>query len=112
MHKLEARPDNKFADRPGHEDLSWAGKGLDPEGDVHRNAGYIGTGHVALAGVKSHPNLQAQPADTFPNPTGALERPSRRVEGGQEAISGRLDRPAPQVEAHVNHERRLDPPQG
>jgi hypothetical protein len=75
----------------GDEHLSRPSARKDTLPDVHRNPGETVAKDLDFSGVEPRADLDAQLADAVAYDTGALHRARRTVEGGQEAVAGRID---------------------
>src|SRR6266516_2240498 len=57
---------------------------------MYSNARDLVVEHLALSRVETNPQLQANFANTVSDRTGAANRPRRAIEGGKEAVTGRV----------------------
>src|SRR5262249_29614319 len=53
--------------------------------------------HLAFPRVEANPHLQANFAHAVPDRTRAADRPRRAIEGGKEAVTGRIHFPAAEL---------------
>src|SRR5439155_15678119 len=71
--------------------LAGAGQGGDPGPHVDRQAGDLPAPALHLARVQAGPDLDAEAGYGIADGTCATDGPRRAVEGGEEAVSGRVD---------------------
>src|SRR4029079_5534066 len=73
------------------QDLAGTRGGPDAGADVHGHAGHVVTADLALSGVQSRADLEAQSTHRIGDVGRAADAAGRPVERGQEAVAGRLD---------------------
>jgi hypothetical protein len=57
---------------------------------MHGNPTYVVAEQFAFTGVQADPDLYSELPELFPNPYRATNSSSWTVEGGQEAVTGRI----------------------
>src|SRR4029453_13456881 len=87
-------PGAQVAHGPGDEDLARCGLAQDAGGDVDGDPADVVAADLDLAGVEPGPDLEVDVAELLAQGDRAGNGPSGAVEGGQEAVAGRLDQPA------------------
>src|SRR5436853_7393650 len=80
-----------MADRPGHHHGVARGFLEGSRSDVDPDAADVAVPHLDLARVYRCADLETELAERLPEPERASESASRRVECGQDAVTGRLD---------------------
>ena len=58
---------------------------------MHRTAGHVTAIHVYFADMGADPHLQIEVGKGFHDHASAAERPSRRLKGDEESITGGID---------------------
>src|SRR5207248_6292103 len=81
---------DEISDGGRDEDLSRAGRGRHPRPDRDRDARELAVVELALARVHAGAQLEPDPTDALDDGLGTANRPSRPVEGGEEAVAGRV----------------------
>src|SRR5215472_11295033 len=82
---------NEVSDRTGHENLAGAGQSGDPGPNVDSDAAHFVTDDFALASVETRAYTNSERFDAGRDGLGAAYGPCRAVEGGEEAIAGRVN---------------------
>ena len=90
VREPQARPDDQVLDRARGQHLARARERADACADVHRDAAQVLAPLLAFAGVHPGADLEPERADGVDRGQRALRRPCRPVEGGEEAVAGRL----------------------
>src|SRR5829696_1979284 len=84
---------DQVADGPGDEDLPGGGLAEDAGGDVDGDPADVVAADFDLAGVQAGADLEVDVAELLAEADRAGDGPPGAVEGGQEAVAGRLDHP-------------------
>ena len=87
----EAGTSDQVSDGAGDEDLIGFSCGGDTSGDMNGETGEVVAAHVALAGVKAHPDIDPHVVCGFGDLPGAANRARGAVKGGDETVTRRLD---------------------
>src|SRR4029079_8236381 len=86
---------DEVLDRLRDEDLPRLGLRRHPSPDRDGDPRDLAVQDLALAGVESGPNLQADPFYRLPDRRGAPDRARRPVEAREEAVAGRVELRSP-----------------
>ena len=78
-------------------------QGLHPGGGVHRDAADVVAAELDLAGVGAGPDLDAERAEGGDDLDGAANGAGGPVEGGDEAVTGRVDLPTAEAGQLASH---------
>jgi hypothetical protein len=89
--ELKARAGDKVRDGRGHEDLPGTRSRGYARRDRDRDPCYLAPLELRLAEVKSGADLEAELANGLDGRCGAAHGGTRRVEGDEEAVAGRVD---------------------
>src|SRR5581483_11728882 len=82
--------DAAVVDRAGDEHLARAGERGDPRARVDGDPRHLAFGQLALAGVQAGAHLEAELPHRLHDRARTADRPRRPVEGGEEAVPGRV----------------------
>src|SRR5581483_4818707 len=88
--ETQARAGDEVLDRAGDEHLARAGERGDPRARVDGDPRHLAFGQLALPGVQAGAHLEAELPHRLNDRTRAADRPRRPVEGGEEAVPGRV----------------------
>src|SRR2546423_11251893 len=89
--ELHAGAHNKLCHGSRRPDFAGAGFGCDAGGDVDGDAADVIAADFDLAGVDAAADVEPELTGGIADRTGTLEGPGGSVEGGEEAVAGRLD---------------------
>src|SRR6185369_4761239 len=101
----QARTGDEVLHGAGDEHFRRRGLGCHACAGVHGDATHVVAHELALPGVKACPDLDPERADGVADGAGAADGPRRAVEGGEEAVAGRLDLAAAEACELPAHER-------
>src|SRR4029078_1843624 len=87
----DARAGCQVANGAGDQDLARSGLLANARADDRGDAAYLSGDHLALPGVHPRPNFQAKSAEPVAHCHRAAHRAPRRIERGEEAITGGVD---------------------
>src|SRR4029450_5673087 len=79
--------------RAGDHNLTRSGLAHHTRRDVHADPAHVGTKELDLAGVDARPYPDLRLGEPVGDLDGALDCPSRSVEGREDAVTGALDEP-------------------
>src|SRR5579863_571036 len=90
VEERNARSSHERRHRAGHQHLAGTGQGRHPGADVNGHPGYVVASDLDLTCVDTGPHVNVEGLQRLPDGHGALDRPTRTVEGGYEAVAHRL----------------------
>src|SRR5918912_4581027 len=97
---------DEVAHRARDEHLARPRERRDARPRVDGDPAHLPVRELALAGVQAGAQLDAEPPHRLLDRVGGADRPRRPVEGGEEAVAGRVDL-APAVAGELRADRRL-----
>ncbi len=88
--ELKSRAGDEIADGAGHEHLRRRGERGDAGGNVNRDPSKVVAANLALTGVNTDSNLDADVVQAFSHSPAKSNGPARPVERSEEPIAGRV----------------------